>query len=72
MERIPENEQWKLRGDCSVCRRNKYCKKGCTLAKRRQKEEVHNLVFGAINEATGGAFGKIMDSLNHMGGDKYV
>lgn len=25
MERIQENEQWKLDGDCRKCRRAKYC-----------------------------------------------
>lgn len=33
MERIQENEQWKLDGDCRKCRRVKYCSKPCTRCK---------------------------------------
>lgn len=28
------NEQWKQGGDCSKCRRQKYCKKKCSENKR--------------------------------------
>lgn len=28
------NEQWKEQGDCSICRRQKYCSKPCTIKKR--------------------------------------
>ena len=28
------NEQWKSGGDCSKCRRKKYCKKECSEHKR--------------------------------------
>ena len=30
---IPETDQWKLDGDCSKCRRKKYCSKLCTTTK---------------------------------------
>jgi len=25
------DEQWKLNGDCKICRRNKYCSKQCKV-----------------------------------------
>lgn len=28
------NEQWKTNGDCSKCRRKKYCSKDCNAKKR--------------------------------------
>ena len=30
----PRTEQWKEGGDCSVCRRESYCKKTCSLHKK--------------------------------------
>lgn len=31
---IDKSEQWKIDGNCSVCRRNSYCKQRCTANKR--------------------------------------
>jgi len=44
------NEQWKLGGNCSLCRRKNYCSKPCTANKRRTKAIVYN----AVDNATGG------------------
>lgn len=55
MERIKENEQWKLQGDCTKCRRNNYCSKPCTHYNRRKRAELKRLVANTMNEMTGGA-----------------
>lgn len=44
METIQENEQWKLSGDCTKCRRNNYCSKPCTRYNRRARAEMKRLV----------------------------
>jgi len=44
-----ENEQWKLAGMCSICRRKNYCSKPCKANKisteRRIKEGVINAII---------------------------
>lgn len=57
-----ENEQWLLNGDCSKCRREKYCHKPCTRHKRETKAMIHSLVSSKLNEITGGAYEKIMEN----------
>lgn len=37
-------DQWKLVGDCSMCRRASYCKKECT-ARRKFREEQTRILF---------------------------
>ena len=32
---MDNSDQWKIDGDCKVCRRQSYCTKACTLAKTR-------------------------------------
>ena len=32
---MDNSEQWKIDGDCKVCRRDSYCTKPCTLRKTR-------------------------------------
>ena len=32
---MENSEQWKIDGDCHICRRQSYCTKACTLAKTR-------------------------------------
>lgn len=34
-----ENEQWKSRGECDKCRRQKYCSHDCTQKKRIARQE---------------------------------
>ncbi len=43
-----ETEQWLDRGDCSICRRKKYCSKPCTTAKRIDAVELQSMVIGAM------------------------
>ena len=42
------SEQWKLDGNCDICRRNKYCSKPCTIAKRKFNKELYNSVASAM------------------------
>ena len=62
--KIDDTEQWELNGDCSKCRREKYCSKPCTKNKRRTQTVLHSLVSNKLNELTGGAYGKTMDRLS--------
>ena len=60
MERIQENEQWKLDGDCRKCRRDKYCSKPCTRCKHVDQAEIAGYVSEALNNITGDTYEKIM------------
>ena len=42
------SEQWKLDGNCDICRRNKYCSKPCTIAKRKSNIELKKYVTSAM------------------------
>jgi hypothetical protein len=44
IETIPESDQWKLDGRCSLCRKAKYCKKACSARKRGIERIVDGLV----------------------------
>ncbi len=44
IEDIERNEQWKLDGDCSTCRRKNYCSKTCTAADKRERREMQVLI----------------------------
>lgn len=62
MERIQENEQRKLEGNCRKCRRAKYCSKPCTRCRRTDQAEIACYIAEALNEITGGSYGKIMEN----------
>ena len=47
MEEIPMNEQWKLDGDCRICRRAKYCTKMCK-ARRITVERYTNALAAKV------------------------
>ena len=61
MERPEQNEQWKLSGDCSKCRRSSYCTKPCSANKRVNHQLMQSLVANKMNEMTGGAMKHIID-----------
>jgi len=64
--KFDETEQWLLNGDCSKCRKEKYCSKPCTRCTRGLETEVFSLISNKLNEMTGGAYGEIMSRLgNH-------
>ena len=46
-----ENEQWRLRGDCSVCRKEKYCSKRCKANEQRSTGWVYAEVAKAMLKA---------------------
>lgn len=48
MDTINISEQWKLNGDCSKCRRSKYCSKDCKAHDRRQQAYLHGAVCEAM------------------------
>lgn len=48
MNEIPKTDQWLLLGDCSICRRRKYCSKPCTKGKRRRNAEFGAMVAEAM------------------------
>ena len=64
MNKIDNNEQWTLNGDCSLCRRQKYCSNPCTKAKRRRAILVQSTIHNAINNITGGAYQRVLDIIN--------
>jgi hypothetical protein len=62
----PESEQWLLDGDCSKCRRAKYCGVYCTKGKQRRDMILRATVVSAIDRATGGAYSAINNELNKI------
>ena len=53
-------DRWKTDGDCSKCRRQKYCGKRC----RANRQAVTNLITKAIMDKTG--MGEIMSYLRRQ------
>lgn len=58
---MDKTEQWKLDGDCSLCRKKNYCSKPCTRNKRETEIMMRSMVASKLNEMTGGAYSKIFD-----------
>lgn len=48
---MERNEQWLRGGDCSICRREKYCSKPCKCAMNRQSAELAGRVAGLAMHA---------------------
>lgn len=46
---VNETEQWLLNGDCTKCRRNKYCSKQCTKRKRYVDREIRQFIAKKIS-----------------------
>lgn len=45
------HEQWKLNGDCAMCRREEYCTKQCGAKKRRVKhlkKSISNAIIDSV------------------------
>lgn len=51
MDKIEETEQWLLSGDCSKCRREKYCSKQCRKAASRERRILYSAMASAILKA---------------------
>ena len=60
---MDKTEQWKLDGDCSLCRKNNYCSKPCTRNKRETEIMIRSMVASKLNEMTGGAYSKILEQI---------
>lgn len=48
MDTINISEQWKLDGDCSKCRRSKYCNKDCKAHNHRRQAYIHRAFCEAM------------------------
>ena len=48
---INKNEQWKLDGDCELCRRASYCNKECKAFKVSMENEMHEIFIKALHSA---------------------
>lgn len=66
---MDNTEQWKLNGDCRLCRRKKYCTKMCKRCKAETRLEMQHIIANALDKATDGAYSKIMlESMSQNGG----
>lgn len=45
---VADNDQWLQGGDCSKCRRQKYCSKPCRMSKIRKERVMNELLTEAI------------------------
>lgn len=43
-----KTEQWNLLGECTKCRKEKYCSKPCKAHKKNVQRKVMNAVAGSI------------------------
>lgn len=50
------NEQWLSSGDCSKCRRNKYCSKPCKPSRISGQAQLGQLVARTMLKAMCGAY----------------
>ena len=51
------NEQWKSDGDCSKCRRQKYCSTIC----KENRKLLTRTVYQAVDKKMGGILGRIVN-----------
>ena len=68
MSNANQNEQWKLHGDCSICRRKNYCSKPCARCKRSAIRKQNMIIREYMNKITGG----VMNELINKGVDRYM
>lgn len=47
---MDKSNQWELNGDCSLCRREKYCSKPCTMNKRYNKYLLKRAVASVMHD----------------------
>ena len=60
-----EADQWKQGGDCSICRRKKYCRKACTKHKQWMAAAIRQ-VFAQTKA------GKAMAAMKQATGEEYA
>lgn len=56
---MERNEQWLRGGDCSICRREKYCGKLCKCAINRQSKELAGRVAALAMQAMTKTIGSV-------------
>lgn len=49
---IPESNQWQLHGDCSKCRRQKFCHKACKARKNSVSGSIATYVAKSMMRGT--------------------
>lgn len=42
------NEQWKLDGNCKLCRRKNYCKTQCSKSKKSEQNAIRNALINTF------------------------
>ena len=50
MNNLPETEQWKTDGDCSKCRRVKYCGATCMANKKATRQKMYQAMLKAFEK----------------------
>lgn len=48
-----DNERWLSDGNCTYCRRKKYCSKACTAQKRRKEAMKEAIIRAMVRNMTG-------------------
>ena len=48
MTKLDNSVQWKLKGQCSICRRKSYCKKQCKANKENFNAELKKMVINKL------------------------
>ena len=64
-----KSEQWKLKGQCSICRRKSYCKNICKANKENFKQEVFDSVIDNLSMKSKLSALKIMSILGGLNED---
>ena len=56
-KQIKPADQWKLGGDCVLCRRKKYCRKQCSA----RKKAFERALYSCVNSRLGGDFMRMLN-----------
>ena len=60
-----DNERWLSDGNCTYCRRKKYCNKPCTAQKRRKEAIIRQMIrnMTGIGQLKKAVEGKLNESI---------
>lgn len=50
MTDVQENQRWKIDGDCSKCKRQRYCSKQCRLNRERRNAQIGLAMMQAMGK----------------------
>lgn len=56
---MENRDRWLIDGDCTLCRRQEYCSKPCTLKKRRTKAAAMKVLGEALPDGFKAALGAL-------------